>query len=108
MGVDQFIQHTLPESKIVYLTMHEDTDELGEVKPKTIGRMLDEKVNIPGLFTIVLRATRDNGKYVFRTQSNGFDVSKSPIGMFDSEVIDNDLKMVNDTIKKYYNMGEKK
>ena len=104
----EFIQHTLPESKIVYLTMHEDTDELGEVKPKTIGRMLDEKVNIPGLFTIVLRATRDNGKYVFRTQSNGFDVSKSPIGMFDSEVIDNDLKMVNDTIKKYYNMGEKK
>lgn len=104
----EFIQHTLPESKIVYLTMHEDTDELGEVKPKTIGRMLDEKVNIPGLFTIVLRATRDNGKYVFRTQSNGFDVSKSPIGMFDSEVIDNDLKMVNDTIKKYYNMEEKK
>ena len=104
----EFIQHTLPENKIVYLTMHEDTDDLGEVKPKTIGRMLDEKVNIPGLFTIVLRAMRDSGKYVFRTQSNGFDVSKSPIGMFENEVIENDLKMVNDTIKKYYNMEEKK
>ena len=104
----EYIQHTLPENKIVYLTMHEDTDELGEVKPKTIGRMLDEKVNIPGMFTIVLRAMRDNGKYVFRTQSNGFDVSKSPIGMFDGEIIDNDLKMVNDTIKKYYKMEDSK
>lgn len=104
----EYIQHTLPENKIVYLTMHEDTDELGEVKPKTIGRMLDEKVNIPGMFTIVLRAMRDNGKYVFRTQSNGFDVSKSPIGMFDGEIIENDLKVVNDTIKKYYKMEDSK
>jgi hypothetical protein len=43
----------------------------------------------------------DNGKYIFRTQSNGFDVAKSPMGMFELE-IDNDLKMVNDTIKDYY------
>jgi len=102
-----FIQHQLPEERIVYLFMHEDKNDFGDIKPKAIGRMLDEKVCIEGMFTIVLRAMIDNGKYVFRTITNGFDVTKSPIGMFDNEFIDNDLKLVTDTIKKYYNMEEK-
>ncbi len=102
-----FIQHQLPEERIVYLFMHEDKNDFGDIKPKAIGRMLDEKVCIEGMFTIVLRAMIDNGKYVFRTTTNGFDVTKSPIGMFDNEFIDNDLKLVTDTIRKYYNMEEK-
>jgi len=97
----EYIIHQLPEERIVYLFMHEDENDLGMVKPKTIGKMLDDKVCVEGLFTIVLRSVNDNGKYIFRTQSNGFDVAKSPMGMFELE-IDNDLKMVNDTIKDYY------
>jgi len=101
----RFIQIQLPENKIVYITMHEEKNDIGDIKPKTIGRMLDEKVCIEGMFTIVLRAIKEEGKYLLTTQSNGFDVSKSPMGMFDDLKIDNDLKQVNETIKNYYNLG---
>lgn len=100
----QFIIHLLPPEKIVYLFMHEDQNDFGTVKPKTIGKMIDEKVCLEGMFTIVLRAVKSNGKYVFKTQSDGMDVSKSPIGMFNSEEIDNDLKAVDKAIREYYNL----
>ena len=100
----QFIIHELPNHKMVYLMMHEDKNDAGDVKPKTIGKMLDDKVCVEGMFTIVLRALKDDGKYVFSTQSNGFDVTKTPIGMFETEKIDNDLKFVDETIRKYYNL----
>ena len=67
--------------------------------------MLDEKVCVEGLFTIVLRAMKKDGRYIFRTQTDGLDVAKSPIGMFESEEIDNDLKLVDDTIRSYYNIS---
>jgi len=101
----EYIVHGIPEDVIVYMMMHEDENDLGTVKPKTIGKMLDDKVCVEGLFTIVLRSFNDNGKYMFRTQSNGFDVAKTPMGMFDLE-IENDLKFVNETIKEYYNFKE--
>ena len=101
----RFISLELPSHVRVYLTMHEDRDENNYVKPKTIGRMLDEKLNIAGLFGIVLNAQKKEGKYIFRTQTDGYDVTKSPEGMFDGEEIANDLKTVDDAIKKYYNLG---
>lgn len=97
-----FIQNELPAELIVYIIMHEDTNELGYVKPKTIGRLLDEKVCIEGLFTIVLRAVKNDGKYMFATNTDGLDVTKTPLGMFDTDFIDNDLKMVDDTIRDFY------
>lgn len=100
-----FIQHELSEKTVVYIMMHEATNELtGEVKPKTIGKMLDEKVCIEGLCTIVLHAVKYDGKYVFKTNTDGLDCAKSPMGMFDSEMIDNDLNEVNNIIKSYYNL----
>lgn len=101
-GLLRFIKDELPANKVVYIVMHEEADEFGNVKPKTIGRLLDEKVNIAGLFTIVLHAVKSDGKYQFRTQSDGYDVTKSPIGLFNSEYIDNDLYEVNKAIKAYY------
>ena len=86
----------------VYLMMHEDKTDAGDVKPKTIGKLLDEKVCLEGMFTICLRAMVLNGRHVFRTQSDGFDVAKSPMGMFESDEIDNDLALVDDAIVKYY------
>lgn len=94
----------LPSEKIVYLMMHEDESESGNIKPKTIGKLLDEKVNVEGLFTIVLRCVGDQQKHVFLTQSSGFDVAKSPIGMFDTLEIDNDLKAVDIAIRNFYNL----
>lgn len=102
----EFIMKKLPDNKIVYILMHEDKNEEGDIKPKTIGKMLDEKVCVEGMFTICLRSGIKNGKYVFYTNTTDHDVSKTPMGMFEEETIDNDLKMVNETIREYYNLGE--
>lgn len=98
----------LPEDKIVYFIMHEDKNEFGESRPKTIGKLLDDKVCIEGLFTIVLHAVSEGGEYKFRTQTDGSDVAKSPIGLFDNEEIDNDLKYVDEHIRDYYSLGKLK
>lgn len=101
-GLMNFISEKLPDDKIVYVIMHEDTNEFGDIKPKTIGKLLDDKVCIEGMFTIVLRAVIDHGEHVFVTQCNEGAVSKSPMGMFETLTIDNDLAMVDKTIREYY------
>lgn len=98
----QYIVNALPADKIVYVIMHEDVNDFGDIKPKTIGKLLDEKICLEGMFTIVLRCTIANNEHLFITQSDGGAVSKSPIGMFDTLEIDNDLKFVDETIRKYY------
>lgn len=95
-----------PEPSRVYIMMHEDKNDFGDIKPKTIGKLLDNQVCIEGLFTICLRAMVVNGAHIFRTQSDGFDVAKSPMGMFDSEEIDNDLNAVDAAICEYYGIKE--
>ena len=100
----QFITTKVPENKIVYVIMHEEKDDQGEVKPKTIGKLLDEKVNVAGMFTIVLRCIEESGKHMFVTQAANGAVSKSPIGLFDDLTIDNDLAFVDQKIREYYEM----
>lgn len=97
----------IPEDKRVYFIMHEEQNDFGNVRPKTIGKMIDEKVCLEGMFTIVLRCIVSNGKHVFRTQSDGMDVAKTPIGMFDDLEIPNDLAMVDKAICEYYEIGGK-
>lgn len=95
----------LPDEKIVYIIMHEDTNDFGDIKPKTIGKMLDEKICLEGMFTIVLRCVRENGKHLFITQADGGAVSKSPMGMFEELQIENDLLLVDNAIRDYYGLG---
>lgn len=97
-----FIIKRVDPNKIVYVIMHEEATDSGEIKPKTIGKLLDEKVNVPGMFTIVLRCIEESGKHLFVTQAANGAVSKSPMGMFDKLVIDNDLYLVDTTIRNYY------
>jgi hypothetical protein len=99
----QFIINKVPADKIVYVIMHEDINDFGDIKPKTIGKLLDEKVCIEGMFTIVLRCIEEGGKHVFVTQAASGAVSKSPIGMFETLTIDNDLVIVDKAIRDYYN-----
>lgn len=98
----QFIMNQLPPEKIVYIIMHEDVNDFGDIKPKTIGKMLDEKVCLEGMFTIVLRCVSSENRHIFVTQSSNGAVSKSPIGMFDNLEIDNDLKLVDKKIREYF------
>lgn len=92
----------LPDDVIVWLIWHVETDQFGNTKLRTVGKLTDEKIDIPALATIVLLADRVDGKYVFRTQNTGTDIAKSPIGLFDEELIENDLKKVEETIRRYY------
>jgi hypothetical protein len=96
----------LPDYKRVYLLSHTDTSEQGQVKAKTIGKLLDEKITIEGLLTIVLRTHVINGQYVFSTKNNGSDTVKTPMGMFDDDHIENDLLAVDKAIKEYYELKQ--
>ena len=92
----------LPSDKIVYFMGHSDTDANGNEKFKTIGKMLDEKVTLEGMFTIVLKTVVTDGKSQFSTRNSGQDTVKTPLGMFNDVLIDNDLAMVDKTIREYY------
>lgn len=97
----------MPADKIVYFLSHIERDQNGNEKVKTIGKLLDEKITVEGLFTIVLKTHVEDGKYTFFTQNSGADTVKSPIGMFADLQIDNDLKMVDDIIRDYYGIPVK-
>lgn len=91
-----------PSDVRVYFLSHTDTTDAGKIKAKTIGKLLDEKITLEGLFTIVLRSLVDDGKYMFATQNSGMDTVKSPMGMFDERFIENDLNTVDQTICEYF------
>ena len=100
---DIFTQaQALPDNKRVYILSHTATDEQGKTKIKTIGKLLDEKIVLEGLVTIVLRTLRINEAYIFATQNSGSDTTKSPLGLFEDEHIENDLAAVDKAICDYY------
>lgn len=94
----------LPDDVTVYFLSHLETKEDGRQKIKTIGKMLDEKITLEGMFTTVLKTYVADGKYYFLTQNSGMDTVKSPLGMFPTLAIDNDLKYVDDKIRNYYEL----
>lgn len=97
----RFVKDELPGDVNVYIMMHELKNDYGDTKLRTIGKLLDEKVCIEGMVTIALRCMVEGTRHFFRTQSDGTDISKSPEDMFPLE-IENDLKFVDDTIRKFY------
>ena len=100
--IADMVRH-LPEDIIVYLIWHIEETTFGTTKLRTVGKLTDEKIDIPALATVVLLAERVEGKYLFRTQNKGTDIAKSPMGMFEEELIENDLKAVDEAIREYYN-----
>lgn len=95
---------TLPGDVIVYFMHHIDQDENNRLKAKTIGKMLDEKINLEGMVSVVLRADVSEDGYQFATQSDGKDTCKTPIGMFSDVMIPNDLRFVDESIRAFYNL----
>lgn len=104
----QRIKTEVPDDVIVYIMLHEDTNDMGDTKIRTIGKLIDNKVCLEGMVTICLRCMSDEGKHFFRTQTDGFDISKTPEEMFADVEIDNNLKLVDETIRDYYGMKEGK
>ena len=102
----------LPDNINVIVTSHSD-NEGDEINPsfkiKTIGKLLDKMITIEGLFTYVFftHVINDEGspQYKFITNSDGTSTAKTPMGLFEELLIDNDIQIIIDAIKKY-NEGE--
>lgn len=92
----------LPDDVIVYFVGHSEQADDGREHFKTIGKMLDNYVTVEGKFTIVLKTVVQDGKYCFSTHNNGQDTVKSPMGLFEQDYIDNDLKAVDTAIREYW------
>lgn len=77
-------------------------------KVRTVGKLLDEKIEIPSLFTIMLAPAvekdpvKGDMQYWLRTKTLGNDVVKAPHGMFD-EKIPNDYGLVLTLMEEYEN-----
>lgn len=103
-GLVRYCINALPDDCIVYFLHHTELAD-GRTKAKTVGKMLDEKITLEGLFSIVLLCEVSKEGHRFVTQSDGYTTAKSPMEMF-PETIDNDLKLVDTTIREYYGFNE--
>ena len=125
----EFLKNELPKDVIVYIIMHDETDDYGNTKLKMLGRLLEQKVcvegmvticlrcvsdekghffitnSVEGMVTICLRCVSDEKGHFFITNSDGSDITKSPEEMFDKLQIENDLKAVDTTIREYYEIN---
>lgn len=98
-----FIVRGTPNDVIVYMLHHTELSEDGKLKAKTLGKMLDNQLTVEGLFSIVLLCQVEGSEHFFITNSDGSNPAKSPMEMFELK-IDNDLKMVDSTIREYYEL----
>lgn len=96
-----------PGDKRIYIMAHTDTGDDGITRIKTIGKLLNEKITLEGLLTMVLRTNVEGGQYQFSTRNNGRDTVKSPLGMFESDYIDNDLAAVDKAVCEFYEIEAK-
>ena len=104
IGLVRYIVDCLPDDVIVYFLHHVETAESGKIKAKTIGKMIDSHYTLEGFFSIVLLCEASSEGHHFITQSDGYTTAKSPMDMFDKE-IDNDLAMVDKSIREYWELG---
>lgn len=98
----KYVITQLPDNVLVYFMHHIEETTSGRVKAKTVGKMLDEKLTVEGLFSIVLKAETDGERYYFCTKNDGLSTIKTPLDMFSEREIDNDLKAVDAQIREYY------
>lgn len=90
------------EDTIIYFLHHIETTDSGKIKAKTLGKMLDSMLTVEGMFSMVLLCRTDGQRHWFDTCSDGYTPVKTPLEMFADREIDNDLKLVDTTIRDYY------
>lgn len=100
----RFVESSLPPDRTVYFMMHTEMGDDGKVRAKTTGKMLKERLTLEGLVSVVLMTEVTKDGYFFITQSDGTNVCKSPMDMFPYR-IDNDLRMVDQTIREYWGLA---
>lgn len=94
---------TMREDLTVIFVCHSQTerDDSGYsfTRIKTSGKKLD-KIGLETKFPIVLLAKAIDGEYVFETQAN-FSTAKSPMGLFETKTIPNDISKVLEALTAY-------
>ena len=90
--------------RIVYLVLHEEVDQHGNVSPLVMGKMVNDKYVLEGHVTCTLQSAVRNGEYMFRV--NGGNPAKSPEGLFAEDYIPNDLAAVDARIREAYRLDE--
>lgn len=110
MEILRYAEQMRDDCKMIFLTHCENVGDSLNPKYviKTIGKLLAEKVTLEGLFTYLLFTKvqeGDDGKmeYKFLTNTDGACVAKTPLGMYEELLIDNDLNEVIKTIDEYNN-----
>lgn len=94
------VASTLPADVHVFFLAHTETGDDGITRIKTPGKLLNSYC-VEGLFSLVLRTAIREGEYYFTTKNSGSDTVKAPVGMFDADMIPNDLAMVDEAITKF-------
>ena len=102
-----FCINDLPDWKIVYFMGHTEKGDDGREHFKTVGKMLDNTVVCEGYCTVVFKTVVEDGKYYFCTHNNGYDTVKTPLGMFEADRIDNDLKAADARMREYFKLPTK-
>ena len=84
---------------IVYLVMHTDVDAQNNVVPATVGKLLNEKVNLLGMVNVVVLAESSGGEYRFVV--DGKPPAKS-CGAFDKSEQPNDLAVIDAGLRAFF------
>lgn len=84
-----------------YIMAHAADTEDGSIKFKTTGKMLSEKVVLEGMTNILVTCDVEDGEFVFKVRTDGTGV-KTPLGMFDTDTIPNDITILDKAIRDYY------
>lgn len=87
---------------IVYAIMHVEIDQLGCLKAKTVGKMVDQYMEPETRVNNVLYSiVSESGRHAFQTINLGKDTCKTSYKLFPQEYIPNDLYYVSDCIRTY-------
>ena len=93
---------TLPDDVLVYFLHHVDYDNENRMKAKTVGRMIEEKTNLEGKFTVCLFATKIDGEHKFFCSLPDETIVKAPPEMFEGDEMENDLSRVDNNIREFW------
>ena len=83
---------------IVYLIMHTDVDAQNNIVPATVGKLLNEKVNLLGMVNVAILAECVGGEYKFVV--DGKPPAKS-CGAFDHSEQPNDLAVIDAGLREF-------
>jgi hypothetical protein len=106
------VNDVMRDDIIVYLIAHPEThyDDSGfsseriGVQGKMLERFVPESFSTIVLYSEIVKTPGQPNRHVFRTVSSGSDTCKTPLEMFEEDLIDNDLVNVNNTIREYYSI----